>query len=154
MLRADDVIGLPAVCAGERKLYGTVQEVYLDAENARISGLRVERAGFWRGSTLIPYEAAVSLSNKVLIFRKGMTGLSRSASALPIWAKDFTNGRKYCIRDLEWEEETGRITRFYVSKGLIRDIRQGYCSVTRYAYGREKGDILLLPDTDEEEGTQ
>lgn len=136
MKKGREVIGLPILSYETGKKLGTVKELILDPKQRRVLGFLIHRAVPIGQAKVLPFQAAVNIGPDAIIVRNEPAIVEASSiheidTALK--AKTTITGlRLYTdqgrdlgtIDDIFFDEKTGELQGFEISKGLVDRLRR------------------------------
>lgn len=137
MLKGSDTIGLPVVTFDTGERIEKVTDVVFDHGSGKVVGFLVDEGGWFSAARVVPFESVRSVGPDALVVPS--KGAVVDASAVPevagILRRDnvlkgtkimTTDGRDLgSMRDLYYDEATGRVQGFEVSGGLFADAYEG-----------------------------
>ena len=137
MLKGSDTIGLPVVTFDTGEQIEKVTDVVFNHESGQVVGFLVDEGGWFSAARVVPFDSVQSVGPDALVVSS--KGAVVDASGIPEVARILkrdnvlkgtkimtTDGRDLgSMRDLYYDEATGRIEGFDVSGGLFADAYQG-----------------------------
>ena len=137
MLKGSDTIGLPVVTFDTGEQIEKVTDVVFNHESGLVVGFLVDEGGWFSAARVVPFDSVQSVGPDALVVSS--KGAVVDASGIPEVARILkrdnvlkgtkimtTDGRDLgSMRDLYYDEATGRIEGFDVSGGLFADAYQG-----------------------------
>lgn len=127
MPKGSDLLGLPVIAAASGRRLGRVQDLVLDPAGARVVGLLLEPAGWFRPPQVLPWPAVAGVGDAVVA--RGEP--APAAAAGPTWralagkAVLTEQGAELgALADL-WLAADGAVTGYQLSCGLIDDLLSG-----------------------------
>ncbi len=142
MLKGRELLSLPVVSGQERKQIGEVKDIIYDPEQNRILGYLVESGGWLRDGRGFAHSDLLKRENDCLIVQnesviRKLKSIPELRTALET-KKDirglrveYDDGRHLgVIQDLVLDAETGEITGYEVSDGVIQDLLEGRTTIS------------------------
>ena len=137
MLKGGDTIGLPVVTFDTGEQIEKVTDVVFNHESCQVVGFLVDEGGWFSAARVVLFDSVQSVGPDALVVSS--KGAVVDASGIPEVARILkrdnvlkgtkimtTDGRDLgSMRDLYYDEATGRIEGFDVSGGLFADAYQG-----------------------------
>ncbi len=137
MLKGNDTIGLPVITFDTGKQIEKVTDVVFNHESGQVVGFLVDEGGWFSAARLVPFESVQTVGPDALVVPSKAAVVD--ANAIPEVARILerdnvlkgtkimtTDGRDLgSMRDLYYDEATGRIEGFEVSGGLFADAYEG-----------------------------
>lgn len=150
-----DISGLPVIHAASGRELGKVRELLLDEHGHSVVAFTAEGSGWLPQRRLFSYRDIVGLgTDTVLVSREG----KHPAGDPPLWNDKPTTrvlGMRVIsadgdelgvVEDILVEEETGRVTGWRLSTGLIDDILAGRQVVSAPLQMSIGEDVLIIRD--------
>lgn len=137
MLKGNDTIGLPVITFDTGKQIEKVTDVVFNHESGQVVGFLVDEGGWFSAARLVPFDSVQTVGPDALVVPSRAAVVD--ANAIPEVARILerdnvlkgtkimtTDGRDLgSMRDLYYDEATGRIEGFEVSGGLFADAYEG-----------------------------
>lgn len=137
MLKASDSIGLPVVTFDTGERIEKVTDVVFDHASSRVVGFLVDEGGWFSAARILPFESVQSVGPDALVVPSKssvvdaseipeVAGILQRGNVLKDTKIMTTDGRNLgSMRDLYYNETTGRVEGFEVSGGLFADAYEG-----------------------------
>lgn len=137
MLKGSDIIGLPVVTFDSGEKIEKVTDVVFDHSAGQVIAFLVDEGGWFSSARVVPFEALQTVGPDAVIVpaRSAVVEAGRLPAVAQILERDnvlkgtkimTTDGRDLgSMRDLYFDQETGRVEGFEVSGGLFADAYEG-----------------------------
>ena len=137
MLKGSDIIGLPVVTFDSGEKIEKVTDVVFDHSTNQVLAFLVDEGGWFSSARVVPFEALQTVGSDALIVpvKSAVVEAGRVPAVAKILERDnvlkgtkimTTDGRDLgSMRDLYFDEESGRVEGFEVSGGLFADAYEG-----------------------------
>ena len=141
MLKGREIISLPVIALNSGKQLGEVKDLIYDFGENRVVGYLVENGGWLRNSKGFLYDDVFRRENEGLIIAdesvikpiKSIPALKKTVSEkrdIRGLRVEYEDGRSIgVIQDLILDENTGEITGYEISDGVIEDLLKGRFSI-------------------------
>ena len=137
MLKGSDTIGLPVVTFDTGEQIEKVTDVVFNHESGQVVGFLVDEGGWFSAARIVPFDSVQTVGPDALVVSSKTAVVD--ANGIPEVARILerdnvlkgtkimtTDGRDLgSMRDLYYDEATGRIEGFEVSGGLFADAYEG-----------------------------
>ena len=136
-MKGSDIIGLPVVTFDSGEKIEKVSDVVFDHSTNQVLAFLVDEAGWFSSARVVPFEALQTVGPDALIVpvKSAVVEARRVPAVAKILERDnvlkgtkimTTDGRDLgSMRDLYFDEESGRVEGFEVSGGLFADAYEG-----------------------------
>lgn len=151
MLKGREILGLPVITLHEKKQLGEIKDLIYDPDQNKVLGYLVENGGWLRDGRGFLHSDVIKREDGCLVVAdesviRNIGSLSELKAALES-KKDVRglpvercDGRSIgVIQDLVLDEETGAITGYEISDGVIQDLLDGRLTIPT-------GGIMINPD--------
>lgn len=160
MLRGNNVIGMPVVAVDRGAEVDHVRDLVLDRNSRRVVALLIEKEGWFNGQARVlplsrvqafgPSAIMVQSAGEIVPaeqapdIQEAIAGHAKCAGASLM----TFDGRKLgTVKDIEFDEKTGRIGAFEVSGGIVEDVVSGR-SLVRPGDNLVVGEELVIVGSD------
>jgi uncharacterized protein YrrD len=137
MLKGSDTIGLPVVTFDTGEQIEKITDVVFNHESGQVVGFLVDEGGWFSAARVVPFDSVQTVGPDALVVpsKSAVVDASGTPEVARILKRDnvlkgttimTTDGRDLgSMRDLYYDEATGRIEGFEVSGGLFADAYEG-----------------------------
>lgn len=136
LYRYSEVLNLPVICVDSGKKAGVVKDIIFSLENKTVKALLLEHKTIALGKKIIMKENLLSIGGGAVVIENDgcIADINRMAyleafqdegSLLGIKVFSKAGGELGVVKDVIFDEDTGKIEGFEISDGLIQDVMQG-----------------------------
>lgn len=154
MLKGREIISLPVMTQNDRKQVGEVKDIVYDTLQNRVIGYIVETGGWLRDGKGFLHSELIGRENDCLIIES--PSVIRNLHSVPELKKildeqidvrgmrfEYDDGRfAGIIQDLVMDEQTGEISGYEVSDGIIQDLLNGRQVISNTGVSIDSGRVV------------
>jgi len=150
MLKGRELLSLPVITLEEKKFLGEVKDLIYNPFNGEILGVIIENAGWFKEAKGFLYKEIIEFNDDGLVVADD--SVVRSLSQIPelkdvplqdidirgFIVEDCQGQSIGVVQDLVFSKETGKITGYEISDGVLQDLLNGRTTISNNNISIEK----------------